>query len=197
METPYDRVFGGCRIDMGLSSLGHTQAGALAEWFKDTQLDAVYASPMQRVRQTMAPLLLQSGLVPTILPDLREVDFGDWTGLRWEEVTRRFEVNAFDWLEVVDNGGIPNGECAHALRTRVQPCLERILAENPHRSVAVVCHGGIIRVLLAMLLDLRLSQMAHFRIEYGSVSVVELQPEKKHALEIELLNFCPSGDRGI
>jgi hypothetical protein len=33
--------------------------------------------------------------------------------------------------------------------------------------------------------------MAHFNIEYGSISVVEVQPEKKHAFEIELLNFCP------
>jgi hypothetical protein len=37
--------------------------------------------------------------------------------------------------------------------------------------------------------------MAHFNIDYGSVTVVELQPDKKHALEVELLNFCPLTDR--
>ena len=62
--------------------------------------------------------------------------------------------------------------------------------------MAVFCHGGIIRVMLAMLLDMPLMRMAHFNIEYGSVTVVELQPEKKHAIEIELMNFCALRDGG-
>ena len=74
---------------------------------------------------------------------------------------------------------------------RVKPCLLRILNESPHRTAAIVCHGGIIRVILALLLELPLAKMAHFNIEYGSVSVVEIQPEKKHAVEIELLDFQP------
>jgi hypothetical protein len=41
------------------------------------------------------------------------------------------------------------------------------------------------------LLELPLAKMSHFNIEYGSVTVVELQPEKKHAVEIELLNLQP------
>ena len=44
---------------------------------------------------------------------------------------------------------------------------------------------------IAMMLDMPLMRMAHFNIEYGSISVVEVQPEKKHAVEIELLNFQP------
>jgi broad specificity phosphatase PhoE len=67
--------------------------------------------------------------------------------------------------------------------------------ENAHRSVAVVCHGGIVRVMLALLLELPLSHMAHFNVDYGSVTMLEIQPHKKHAVEIELLNFCPSVDR--
>jgi broad specificity phosphatase PhoE len=70
-----------------------------------------------------------------------------------------------------------------------------VVDENPHRSVAVVCHGGIIPAMLALLLEVPLSHMAHFNIDYGSVTMVELQPEKKHALEIELLNFRPLSDR--
>jgi broad specificity phosphatase PhoE len=67
-----------------------------------------------------------------------------------------------------------------------------ILSAHAHQSVAIFCHGGIIRVMLALLLGMPLMQMAHFNIEYGSISVVEVQPEKKHAIEIELLNFQPS-----
>ena len=191
VEERYHKVFGGCRIDMALSDLGHRQAAALAEWFGDDPLDAVYASPMLRVNQTMSPLLEKRGIKPTIMEDLREVDFGAWTGFRWDEVKEKFGVSAFDWLEILEKGQISSGENAADLLGRVQPCLDQILQDNPHRSVAVFCHGGIIRVMLALLLELPLTRMAHFSVEYGSVTVVEIQPEKKHAVEIELLNFQP------
>jgi len=194
VETQYHRVFGGSRIDMALSPLGLRQGEALAQWMEGSAVDAVYASPMLRVQQTIAPLLARRNLQPLILPALQEVDFGDWTGLRWEQVQEKFGISAFDWLEVLDGAGIPHGESAAHLVRRVAPCLSQILHDNPHRSVAIACHGGIIRVILSLLLDWPLARMAHFNIEYGSVTVVELQPEKKHAVEIELLNCCPLRD---
>ena len=195
MEARYHQIFGGGRIDMALSPLGEAHAQALADWFGSSPLDAVYTSPMLRVRQTAAPLLQARELEPVVLEELREVDFGDWTGFRWQEIQERFGVAAFDWLEILENGGIPNGESSVALKNRVRPCIQRIVDENPHRSVAVICHGGIIRVILSLLLEMPLAHMAHFNIDYGSVTMLELQPNKKHAIEIELLNFCPLTDR--
>lgn len=190
VEERYHRVFGGSRIDMGLSPLGHQQAQAASDWLKDTPMDAIYASPLKRVQETLAPLAERTGLKPINIPALREVDFGDWTGYRWEGVQEHFGVSAFDWLEIIESEGIPNGESAAELEQRVQPALLKILQDNPHRRIAVFCHGGIIRVILALMLQQPLRQMAHFNIDYGSISVVEIQPEKKHAFEIELLNFC-------
>jgi broad specificity phosphatase PhoE len=190
VEERYHRVFGGSRIDMGLSPLGHQQAQAASDWLKDTPMDAIYASPLKRVQETLAPLAVRTGLKPINIPALREVDFGDWTGYRWEGVQEHFGVSAFDWLEIIESEGIPNGESAAELEQRVQPALLKILQDNPHRRIAVFCHGGIIRVILALMLQQPLRQMAHFNIDYGSISVVEIQPEKKHAFEIELLNFC-------
>ncbi|MCB1224629.1 MAG: histidine phosphatase family protein [Verrucomicrobiales bacterium] len=191
VEATYHRVFGGSRIDMGLSPLGHAQAQALTRWLAPDAISRVYASPMQRVAQTMAPLLAAKQLQPILLPDLREVDFGDWTGLNWDEVKQRFGVSAYDWLEVLDQGALPGGESAAQLAARVSPCLQRILAENPHQPVAIVCHGGIIRVILSLLLQIPLSRTAHFHIEYGSLSIVEVDPEKRHSVELDLLNFQP------
>lgn len=191
VEERYHKVFGGSRIDMGLSPLGLKHGEAVARWLAETPLDAIYASPMLRVQQTLAPLAKQRGLQPQILPDLREVDFGDWTGYRWDGVQEHFGVSAFDWLEIIESKGIPNGESAAELEARVRPALLHILENNPHKRVAVFCHGGIIRVILALMLGQPLRHMAHFNVEYGSISVVEVQPEKKHAFEIELLNFCP------
>jgi broad specificity phosphatase PhoE len=191
VEEKYHKVFGGSRIDMALSPLGLKQAEAVAQWLADTKLDKIYASPMQRVRQTLAPTAAQRCMEPEFMSGLREMDFGDWTGHRWDQVQSIFGVSAFDWLEIIEANSIPNGETIESLKTRVQECLIRIVNAHPHQKVAVFCHGGIIRVMIALLLDMSLMRMAHFNIEYGSISVVELLPEHKHAVEIELLNFQP------
>lgn len=187
VEARYQGVFGG-RIDMELSPRGHQQAGILATHLRSKRLGAIYASPMRRVQQTLAPLLVNGAPKPVILPDLREVDFGDWTGLTWDQVQAKFGVTALSWLEQLDCGGIANAECGETLRERVEPCLQRILADHAGQTVAIFCHGGIIRVLLGMLLRWPLSSMAAFEIEYASLTQVVLRPPK---VRLQLLNFAP------
>jgi broad specificity phosphatase PhoE len=173
---------------MDLSPRGHEQAAILARYLQSKSLSAIYASPMKRVQQTLAPLLVDGGPKPVILPDLREVDFGDWTGLSWDQVQEKFGVNPFSWLEQLECGGIANAECGETLRERVEPCLEHILARHAGQQVAVLCHGGIIRVLLAILLRWPLSSMGMFEIEYASLSQVVLLSNKA---KLRLLNFAP------
>jgi len=185
VEERYHRVFGG-RIDMDLSPRGHEQAAALARWLHRWSIDAIYCSPMRRAQQTLAPLASQCPHPPSLRPELREVDFGDWTGLRWEEVHHRYGISAFQWLDQIERGAIPNADSGATVRARVEPCLRQIVSEHPGRNVAVVCHGGIIRVLLSLLLELPLPAMASFEIDYASLTQVERHP---HKTEVTLLNF--------
>jgi broad specificity phosphatase PhoE len=187
VEAQYQGVFGG-RIDMGLSPRGCEQAAILAKCLHGKPLDAVYASPMKRVQQTLAPLLINGTPKPVILRDLREVDFGDWTGLAWAEVQAKFGVSPFAWLEQLERGGIANAEDSETLTDRVEPCLQQILQAHPGQQVAVFCHGGIIRVLLALLLRWPIPRMGAFEIEYASLTQVLVLPLKA---ELQLVNFTP------
>jgi len=173
---------------MGLSPRGHEQATALARHLREKAFHAIYASPLKRVQQTLAPLLINGGPKPIIRPELREVDVGDWTGLTWEEVHARFGVRAFEWLDQLERAAIPNAECAETLRARLEPCLRQIIADHPGQQVAIVCHGGVIRMLLGILLGLPLSKTAVFEIDYASVTQVALHP---HCAQVQLLNFLP------
>lgn len=187
VEERYHRIFGG-RIDMNLSPLGHEQAAALARHLRKLPLDAIYASPMRRAQQTLAPL---DGHAPTptvVRDELREVHFGDWTGLTWEEVWSQFNVHASSWLHQMEEAAIPNGESGAAFRARIEPCLRDILKEQAGKSTAIVCHGGVIRMMLAILIDLPLPKLASFEIDYASVTHVELRP---HLTEVRQLNFAP------
>lgn len=187
VELRYHRVFGG-RIDMDISEHGREQAEQLAHFLQRWELDAIYSSPMKRVRATLAPLLVNGTPAPVVLPDLREVDFGDWTGHRWEEILTRFNVSAFNWLDEIERDAVPGAESGAALRARLQPCLDRILREHAGQTVAIYCHGGIVRGLLALLLGLPLPKFAGFEVDYASVTEVEIS---ERGAEVQLLNFAP------
>jgi len=190
VEARYQRIFGG-RIDMNLSPRGKRQAKKLADYLEGKTIDAIYASPMKRVQQTLAPTLKFSGQQQTIFHDLRELDFGDWTGLGWEAVRDQFQFAVHEWLEQVEHPGAPNGENGRAFRARVEPCLREILRKHPGENVAVFCHGGVIRMALSILLELPLPKTNSIEVEYASITQVALHP---HMAEVELMNFTPWRD---
>ena len=92
VEQSYHKIFGGT-IDMNISPRGQEQARALAEFLRGKKMDAIYASPMKRVQQTLAPFLNNGAPAQTIMPALREINFGDWTGLNWEVVCEQFDLD--------------------------------------------------------------------------------------------------------
>src|SRR6185312_13526063 len=187
VEESYHKIFGGT-IDMNLSRRGHEQAQMLSKFLRTKKFDAIYASPMKRVQQTLAPVLKNGAPPQKIEKDLREVDFGDWTGLNWEQVCTKFNLLTHEWLDHIERGVAPNGESGPKFRKRVEPCIRKIIKNHPGETVGVFCHGGVIRMILSILLELPLPRTNMFEIEYASVTQIALRPQ--HA-EIELLNFTP------
>ena len=190
VEERYHRVFGG-RIDMELSPKGHDQAKVLAEFLRRRPIDAIYASPMRRAQQTLAPLAGHCPKPAVVKPEFREVDFGDWTGLTWEQVHSQHGISAFFWLDQIHKAAIPNAETGESFRARVEPALRQIVSDHAGQSVAIVCHGGVVRMMLSILLDLPLPRMASFEIDYASLTQVE---HHAHATEVTLLNLTPWRD---
>ena len=190
VEARYQKIFGG-RIDMNLSPRGKRQAKILADYLRAKTIDAIYASPMKRVQQTLAPTLKMNSHTQTIFPDLREIDFGDWTGHGWEAVRDKYKFAVHEWLHKIEDPGSPNGESGKTFRARVEPCLREIIQKHPGQNVAVFCHGGVIRMILSVLLELPLPITNSFEVEYASITQVALHP---HMAEIELLNFTPWRD---
>jgi broad specificity phosphatase PhoE len=191
VERKYQGVFGG-RIDMDLSAVGRKQAQALATFLHGKPIQALYASPMKRVRQTLAPLAQDSLPQPVWLDSLREVDFGVWTGHAWGEIQPKFGVSAFSWLHQLVSATIPEAESAVELRHRLDPCLKEVLPRHAGQQIGIACHGGVIRVLLSMLLGWPLTQLAAVEIDYASVTQVIWTPLEAR---LQLLNFAPWRER--
>lgn len=188
VEEAYQRVFGG-RIDMNLSPRGHEQAVALARHLRPTKFDAIYASPMKRVQQTLAPSLGDHMPRPVVMDDLREIDFGDWTGLVWEDACARHGIEPHQWLEALDQGWVTNAEPILDYKRRVERCLREMIATHPGQTLGVFCHGGVIRTLIANALGIPLPLTGYFSVDYASVT--ELKIHDSGHFVLESLNHTP------
>jgi probable phosphoglycerate mutase len=152
--------------DPPLSAEGREQARALAAAWSDG-VDAVWASPLLRARETAAPLAAALGVEVAIDDDLAEMDRDAEAYIPLEELRR----DPTAWAEAVEAWVGPAGaELRTAFRRRVVAAVDRIVAAHRGQRVAVVCHGGTINAALAEVLGL--DEQLFFEPGYTSVSRV-------------------------
>jgi probable phosphoglycerate mutase len=136
--------------DPELSEIGRQQAERLAEWLVGETVDAVWSSPLRRARETAAPLAARLGLEVVIDEDLAEFDREADFYIPMEELKAEGDPR---WQQMVDGTWSTEVE-AQAFEVGVAAAMERVIAANPGRNVAVVCHGGVINAYLADVLGL-------------------------------------------
>jgi broad specificity phosphatase PhoE len=170
-ESGRGRCYG--RLDVPLSPGGRGQAEELAAALAGLGLAAVYASPLVRALETARPIAAAQGLEPVVVEALRELHFGEVEGLRYDEIAAERPELFRAWMDDPAGVRFPGGESLADLRGRVLPAVAGIRARHERDAVAVVAHGGVIRVVLAEALGL--ADGALFRLDQaeGGVSVVD------------------------
>ena len=145
----YRRIHGW--YDGSLTDMGFRQLPFLAERFRDTPLEAVYASDLRRAMDTARALSEPRGLLLRVREDLREVNMGDWEDRCWGWV-ERFQPEEFRRLNRDPwNWSVPGGEPGAETVRRIEAALLEIAERHPGGHVAVVSHGSAIRLILAHL----------------------------------------------
>ncbi len=192
--------------DAGLTARGRAQAEAAAAALARQRIDAIYASPLRRARETAAPLARATGLAPVTASALAEI------GIETPAMTQ-VEVDHF-FLEAMRRpleehwDGWPRGESFRKFHARVTDGATGLLAghgmtparrgdftvwELPPRrlSIVIVAHGGTNAVLLTHLLDVRPVpwEWMRFESELASYSVVQARPLGQHGAVWALVNF--------
>jgi alpha-ribazole phosphatase len=167
------RFFG--HTDVALSVTGLAQVESLARRLGAEPIEAVYASDLQRARQSAAPLAAARGVAPALVPALREVAMGRWEGLTLAEIRERDPGPLAAWLADVATSRFPGGENLGELRQRVVGALDGILTRHTGRRVAVVAHGGTNRVILAEALGLPLGHVMRLGQDYAAWSLIEFR----------------------
>jgi probable phosphoglycerate mutase len=141
----------GTPADPPLSEVGLEQARRVASWLGDTPIDRIYSSPMQRARQTAAPLARQHALEVQLAAGVREYDADSELYIPMEELKAQDYER---WKELVTGGYAPEVDFL-AFHELVVASVEEIIDANPGRRVAVFCHGGVINAWAAHLLGIR------------------------------------------
>jgi len=178
-----------CRIqgrsDPPLDEVGREQARKLAERMRGGEtLAALYASPLQRARETAEIVGEALGLEVIADDRLREYDVGDLAGLTWSQIEERFPGVARRWSEADESLELPGAEPHAQFRVQMVAVIEEIVARHAEESVGVVSHGGAIGAYLNHLLNIP-SRYTPFRFGNTSLSIVEVDPVRPH---IVLLN---------
>lgn len=160
-------------LDVALSPAGRRQAAGLGEALRELPLAAVYASPLRRAFDTAAAVAGPQGLEAVACEGLRELDFGELEGRPYDRIQAERPELYRAWMEEPAAVRFPGGESLADLRARVLPAAAAITARHEGEAVALVAHGGVMRVLLADALGL--ADGAVFRLEQscGGVSVVD------------------------
>jgi alpha-ribazole phosphatase len=160
-------------LDVPLSAEGERQCAAQAERLRATGLAAVFSSDLGRSRRSAEIIGAPHGLIPTIVPALREMDMGRWDGLTASQIRER-EPEAFaDWMARVGEFPFPEGESVPDLLARVAPAFDAIVAAHAGRPIAIVAHGGPNRALLCRALGLPLGRLLAFGQDYAALTILE------------------------
>ncbi len=163
--------------DIGLSPEGERQLAELARHLADVPLAAVYASDLKRSRDGAARLCQGRGLEPLIIPEFREIHFGVWEGLTFQEIAERYPEELACRLRDLANFRIPGGESLRDVRDRVMPRLRDLLAAHPGQAVALVAHAGVNRVILCEALSLPLEHLFRLDQNHGCLNIIDYFPD--------------------
>ena len=137
-------------------------------------ISAVYASPLERTRETAKPIGAATGQKVTTAKGLLECDFGEWTGRKLSDLRKLPEWSA---VQHQPSGfRFPGGESFPDMQTRIWTELERLVAAHPGGRVVAVSHADPIKAAVAMATGVHLDLFQRIVISPCSITPLLFTP---------------------
>ena len=177
------RVCAGRMPGVVLSDKGRAEAAAAAAQLTGAGIAAIYASPMERTQETAGIVGRHLSVPVKVLDDLAELDFGEWTGLTFDEV--RKDARWLDWVSHRSISCIPGGETMREVQRRVVEAIMQMRVEHPDDHVVVVSHGDVIRAALVFALGMPLDLYSRIEVATASLSTLRIDG---HGVRVVAIN---------
>lgn len=162
--------------DLPLSLTGREQAKRLAT-ILPSGISHCLCSPMLRTRETAELALAGHPCQPELLASLREIDFGRWEGLSFPQIAAQDPDLVIEWQRDPLGFQFPGGEHTLSFWQRVQKALATITALS-NDTVLVICHGGVIRVILCSLLGIPFEKYLLFTVKHAALTQLDVDGQR-------------------
>ncbi|WP_421120843.1 MSMEG_4193 family putative phosphomutase [Aquihabitans daechungensis] len=158
-----------------LADSGRIQAGAVAARIAGLRnVKAVYASPLERTRETAAPIAKALDLKVKADRGLLECEFGEWTGAKLADLRKKPE---WDTVQRHPSGfRFPGGESFTEMQARMTSALDRLAAAHRGETIVAVSHADPIKAAVAHALGTHLDLFQRIVISPCSVSAILVSP---------------------
>lgn len=176
--------------DCDLSQIGRDQAQGLCEYLKRQDVDKIYTSTLKRTVQTIEAYADYRGLEIDKRDDFREINFGLFDGLNYEEIKAKYPQEAKEMMILNEDYKFPQGESLDEMYQRNAKELDRLIEENKDndKNILICSHMGTIRNILSHLLTKNNDVHWNFRLQNASVTVIDMSNDFPI---IELMGFIP------
>ena len=166
------KVLAGRMPGVGMTERGRAEIASQAERLASEKIAAIYASPLQRTRESAEIVAARLGLPIQFRDDLLELDFGEWTGATFDSIRadRRWQA----WSTQRSLAAIPGGESMRQVQQRVVAALLELNERHLHETVVLVSHGDVIRAVLLFALGMPLDFYNRIEIGQGSISTISI-----------------------
>lgn len=173
------RIFSG-QTDVPLTEFGLIQAEKVADYIiNNYKIDAVYSSDLTRVKQTVLPTVNRLGLKVNYNKKLREIDVGAWGGVSIDEISIRDAETFNRYIAGDSTVHLGGAESFEDLKKRALEIFNEIVRNNDGKTVLVATHGGVIRTLCRVWLNLSVVQMQkNHSITNASITEVNIKGDK-------------------
>jgi len=165
------KVLPGRAPGLHLADTGQAQAEAVAERIASLpKVSAVYASPLERTKETAAPIARRLGLRTRTDRGLLECDFGEWTGAELKELFKKPE-----WTTVQrypSGFRFPSGESFGEMQVRMSSCLDRLCEQHPGGVVVAVSHADTIKAAVTQAMGAHLDLFQRTVISTCSITAI-------------------------
>ncbi|HEX8933424.1 MAG TPA: histidine phosphatase family protein [Pseudonocardiaceae bacterium] len=182
---------------VALDEQGQVQADALVQRLAQLPLAAVVCSPLQRCRDTVAPLAQARELEVTVDEGFIEVDYGEWTG---RELRTLGKEPLWKVVQTHPSGAVfPGGEALAAMQARAVTAVRewdtKLAAEHGPQMLWLACtHGDLIKAILADALGMHLDGFQRIVANPGSVSAVTYTETRPF---VQRINDCADDLRSL
>jgi probable phosphomutase (TIGR03848 family) len=165
-----------------LNAVGREQVAGLARRLGGVNVDALYASPLERTLQTAQAIADARGLRIEIEPRLIEVDFGGWTGRRFADLTDDPHWRLYNSYRGATRP--PDGEGLIDVQRRAVEAVLDLTARHPNQVVALVSHADTLRAILMYFLGMPIDFVQRLELSPTGISVLQLGAGAPRVLQV-------------